>query len=368
VRRLRVALDARKLRDFGIGAYVRGLLGAAAAAGGHDLVALVRPGDEPLLPAGVEAVRCDAAGYSLHELVAVRRALGRARCDVFHAPHYVVPLFPPRATVVTIHDLIHLERPEHGSPPKRLYATAMLRRALRGARVVLTVSEAVRRDLAALAPAHARKVRAVPNGVEPRFLAAVPAAEVDRVRRGAGLDAPWVLFLGNDKPHKNLPALFAAFAQVAAAGLPHRLVLAGGAGERRASRRAAAEAAGVGDRLVDLGVVEEGDVAPLLAGASALVMPSFLEGFGLPVLEAQAVGTPVACSDRGGLPEAAGEAALVVPLEDPDALPRALLRILSEPELAARLSALGRERARAFTWEAAFERVAAAWRDAAEAP
>jgi len=368
VRRLRVALDARKLRDFGIGAYVRGLLGAAAEAGGHDLVALVRPGDEPLLPAGVDAVRCDAAGYSLRELVAVRHALGRARCEVFHAPHYVVPLFPPRATVVTIHDLIHLERPEHGTPPKRLYATAMLRRALRGARVVLTVSEAVRRDLAALAPAHARKVRAVPNGVERRFLAAVPAAEVERVRLGAGLDAPWVLFLGNDKPHKNLPALFSAFARVAAAGLPHRLVLAGGASERRASRRAAAEAAGVGDRLVDLGVVAEADVAPLLAGASALVMPSFLEGFGLPVLEAQAVGTPVACSDRGGLPEAAGEAALVVPLEDPDALPRALLRLLSEPGLAARLSALGRERARAFTWEAAFRKVAAAWRDAAEAP
>ena len=240
----------------------------------------------------------------------MRRALSRAGCDVFHAPHYVVPFLPPRATVVTIHDLIHLKRPEHGTLAKKLYATTMLRRALRAARVVLTVSEAVRRDLAAFAPEHAGKVRAVPNGVEKRFLAPVPGEDVARVRRAAGLDAPYVLFLGNDKPHKNLEGLLAAFGRVARAGLPHRLVLAGGASERREARAAAARAAGIADRLVDLGIVPESDIVPLLAGASALAMPSFLEGFGLPVLEAQAVGTPVVCSDRGGLPEAGGDAAL----------------------------------------------------------
>lgn len=366
MRRLRVALDARKLRDFGIGTYVRGLLGAAAAAGGHDLVALVRPGDEGLLPPGVDAVRCDAAEYGPLEPLSVRRALARASFDVFHAPHYVLPLFPPRATVVTVHDLIHLKRPEHATPAKRLYAATMLRRALRRARVVLTVSESVRRDLAAFAPDDAAKVRPVPNGVEPRFLAPVPEVEIERVRRAAGLGDPYVLFLGNDKPHKNLDGLLAAFA-AAAAGLPHRLVLAGGAAVRAPERRAAAERAGLADRVVDLGVVPEGDVPPLLAGASALAMPSFLEGFGLPVLEAQAVGAPVVCSDRGGLPEAAGDAALVVPLEEPGALAAALRRVLCDAALAAGLSARGRERARAFTWEAALGEVARAWRDAAEA-
>lgn len=363
--RLRVALDARKLRDFGIGAYVRGLLGAAAARGEHDLVALVRTGDEALLPAGVSAVTCDAAGYSLAELVAVRNALWRVRCDVFHAPHYVVPLLPPRATVVTIHDLIHLKRPEHRTLAKRLYATTMLRRAMRAARVVLTVSESVRNDLAAFAPQHAGKVRAIPNGVEERFLAPVPVADVARVRRAAGLDAPYVLFLGNDKPHKNLDGLLAAFGAVARAGLTHRLVLAGGGPGRREARRQAAREAGVADRLVDLGLLLEADVAPLLAGASALAMPSFLEGFGLPVLEAQAVGTPIVCSDRGGLPEAGGDAALYADPDDPGALANTLVRLLTDADLAARLSAQGRERAHAFTWEAAFEKVSAAWNDAA---
>ena len=366
--RLRVALDARKLRDFGIGTYVRGLLGAAAARGEHELVALVRSGDEVLLPAGVEAIPCDAAGYSLAELVAVRRALSRAGCDVFHAPHYVVPLLPPRATVVTIHDLIHLKRPEHGTLAKRLYAIAMLRRALRAARVVLTVSEAVRSDLVAFAPEHAGKVRAVPNGVEKRFLAPVPDEDVACIRRAAGLDAPYVLFLGNDKPHKNLEGLFAAFGRAARAGLPHRLVLAGGASERRRARAAAAGAAGIADRLVDLGVLPDSDIVPLLAGASALAMPSFLEGFGLPVLEAQAVGTPVVCSDRGGLSEAGGDAALYADPDDPDALADAIVRLLTDADLATRLSSRGRERARGFTWDAAYAQVATAWRDAAEGP
>jgi alpha-1,3-rhamnosyl/mannosyltransferase len=357
VKRLRVALDARKLRDFGIGTYVRGLLGAAAARGEHDLVALVRPGDAPFLPPGVEAVTCEAAEYSPREPAGVRRALARTRFDVFHAPHYVVPLFPPAATVVTIHDLIHLKRPEHAT---------MLRRALRSARVVLTVSEAVRRDVAQLSPDHAGKVRAVPNGVAPRFLAPVDAAAVERLRRSRGLDAPYVLFLGNDKPHKNLPGLLEAIARLEEHGLPHRLVLAGGAPERREARRAAAAAAGIEDRLVDLGVVPDEDVVPLLAGASALAMPSFLEGFGLPVLEAQAVGTPVVCSDRGGLPEAGGDAALYADLDDPAALAETLRHLLTDAALAARLSARGRERARLFTWEATFEKVAEAWRDAAE--
>jgi alpha-1,3-rhamnosyl/mannosyltransferase len=365
--RLRVALDARKLRDFGIGTYVRGLLGAAAARGEHELVAIVRSGDEVLLPEGVEAIRCDAAGYSLAELVTVRRALSGTRFDAFHAPHYVVPFLPPRATVVTIHDLIHLKRPEHGTLAKKLYATTMLRRALRAARVVLTVSESVRGDLAAFAPEHAGKVRAVRNGVERRFLAPVPEVDVARVRSAARLEAPYVLFLGNDKPHKNLEGLLAAFGRVVRDGLPHRLVLAGGAFERRGARAVAARAAGIADRLVDLGVLPESDIVPLLAGASALAMPSFLEGFGLPVLEAQAVGTPVICSDRGGLPEAAGDAALLASPDDPEALADALVRLLTDADLAARLSARGRERARASTWDVAFAQVALAWRDAAEA-
>ena len=96
-------------------------------------------------------------------------------------------------------------------------------------------------------------------------------------------------------------------------------------------------------------------------------MPSFLEGFGLPVLEAQAIGTPVVCSDRGGLPEAAGDAALVVPLEEPAALGDALVRVLSDGALAEGLRSRGRERARAFTWEATFDAVERAWSDAAEA-
>ncbi len=369
MRLLAVTMDARKARDFGIGSYVRGLLGALARRGDLSLTAFVRSGDEALLPAGVSAVPCDARDYSLVEPLAVRRALSAAPRGVFHAPHYVVPLFPPAATVVTVHDLIHLLRPEHASPLRRAYARTMIRRALGAARIVLTVSEAVRRDLVAFFPSAARKIRVVPNGVDGRFLSSPTADERRSLRSSRALSFPYVLFLGNDKPHKNLPGLLRAWARLAAEVRgERRLVLAGGAPQRAGVRQALAREAGLPDgAVVDLGIVADAEVAPLLAEAEALVLPSFAEGFGLPVLEAEAVGTPVVCSDRGGLPEAAGDGALLVDPEDDGALSGAIARLLADGALRRTLGERGRRRAAAFTWDAAAEAVAKAYRDAAGA-
>ena len=121
--RTRVLVDARKARDFGIGSYIRGLLGALTRQERWDLLATVHPGDDVLLPPGVAPVACDARHYSVAELFAVRGAIARLRPAVFHAPHYVVPVSPPAATVVTIHDLMHLTRPEHGAPWRRAPST-----------------------------------------------------------------------------------------------------------------------------------------------------------------------------------------------------------------------------------------------------
>src|ERR1019366_2663638 len=151
-RRRRVLLDARKARDFGIGTYIRGLLSGLAGPDRFPPQALVLPGDETLFPASVTTTACAAAHYSFGELVAVRRAISAAKPDLFHAPHYVVPFFPPRATVVTIHDLMHLTRPEHATPAKRAYARWMIGRALRLSARVIAVSEATKREILAFGP------------------------------------------------------------------------------------------------------------------------------------------------------------------------------------------------------------------------
>jgi glycosyltransferase involved in cell wall biosynthesis len=352
-RRRRVLLDARKARDFGIGTYIRGLLGGLARQDRWDLNALVFPGEEALLPPGVAARVCAARHYSLGELVAVRRAIAAVAPDLFHAPHYVLPLFPPPTTIVTVHDLMHLTRPEHATPAKRAYTRWMIGRALRLSARVIAVSEATKKEILAFGPSHGLKVEVIPNGVEKRFFLEgeeknagahrVPAAHFPLL----SFEAPYVLFLGNDKPHKNLDGLLAAWPRVRAAHPALSLVLAGVKAGRTLPEGAKA-----------VGWVPDDDVPPLLAGARALVLPSFAEGFGLPVLEAQAAGTPVACSDLPAHREAAGDAAVFFDPADVGSILAGLEKILKDEELRKILRKSGWERAAQFTWARAAERTA----------
>lgn len=366
-RPLKILLDARKARDFGIGTYVTRLASGLAADPDVALVAIARRADAPLFPTSVRFVFSEAPHYSLTELASVRRDVEAVRPDVFHAPHYVVPFHPPRATVVTVHDLMHRTRPEHAAPHKRLYARWMLGRAVRHAARIVTVSEATRRDLVALHPSAAPKAAVIPNGVEERFFD-VPAASRERVRTAHGLHGRFVLFLGNDKPHKNLEGLLSAFALFQRQRLPVRLVLAGGAAERLGERRALVARFGLVSAVHDAGFVPDEDVPALLAESEALLLPSFDEGFGLPVLEAQAAGSIAICSDRGGLKEAGGDAAVYVDPEKPITLADALHRVLADPALRSNLASRGQARARGFTWAAAVERTARLYREIAKPP
>jgi glycosyltransferase involved in cell wall biosynthesis len=349
VGRRRILLDARKARDFGIGTYIRGLLGGLAGLDRFDLHALVLPGEEGLLPSGVTATICSARHYSLEELVAVRRAISALKPDVFHAPHYVVPFFPPRATVVTIHDLMHLTRPEHATPAKRLYAQWMVGRALRLSARVIAVSEATKKEILAFGPEWSGKVEIIPNGVEERFfLEGEEKTHATRAIPAACSPLPpfkesciYILFLGNDKPHKNLDGLLRAWPRVHAAHPALSLVLAGVEPGRTLPEGAKA-----------VGWVPDGDLPALVAGARVLVQPSFAEGFGLPVIEAQAAGTPVACSDLPALREAAGDAAVFFDPHDVSSIAEALGALLGDEEKKDFLRKRGRERAAQFTWEA----------------
>ncbi|MFI5198500.1 MAG: glycosyltransferase family 4 protein [Thermoanaerobaculia bacterium] len=354
-RRRLVLVDARKARDFGIGTYIRGLLGGLARLDRFALQALVLPGDEALFPPGVTTTVCASAHYSFGELVAVRRAISAAKPDLFHAPHYVVPFFPPRATVVTIHDLMHLSRPEHRAPAKRAYARWMMGRALRLSARVIAVSEATKKEILAFGPSLRLKVEVVPNGVEEKFFLEGKDRNGSARRVPAALSSilpfeessSYILFLGNDKPHKNLDGLLAAWPRLLAAHPDLSLVLAGVEPGRTLPQGAKA-----------VGWVPEKDVPRLVAGARALVLPSFAEGFGLPVLEAQAAGTPVACSDLPALREAAGDAAVFFDPHDVTSIAEALGVLLGDEEKKEFLRKRGRERAAQFTWTRTAERTA----------
>jgi glycosyltransferase involved in cell wall biosynthesis len=322
---MRIGVDARKISDYGIGTYIRGLLGALAAAGGDEIVAFAPAGTA--LPEGVGHIAVDAPHYSLRELLAVGRAADRAQLDLFHAPHYVVP-FTSVPVVVTIHDLIHLTQPP-ANPLAPFYARAMLGRAVRQARRVLTVSEASKRAIVERLLVAPEQVVVTPNGVDERFwsAAAMPPLSLHK----------YFLFVGNDKPHKNLGTLVEAHARM----------------KRDVELRITGSA----------NFVSDDELRALYRGAVALVMPSADEGFGLPAAEAMACGTPVITSRAPALVEITGDAALHVDAE-PRALAAAMERLLDDEELRAAMSLRGRERARSFTWTRCAELTRAAYRDA----
>ncbi len=365
---MKVALDARKLRDFGIGTYIRGLLGAFAALGRpEELIAYVPPGAEPEAPpasGGTIAYRAEGARpYSLAELWRLAVRVRRDRAELFHAPHYVCPPLLPCPAVVTIHDLIHLRFPDRrrrrAAP---LYARVMLRLAVKRAARIITVSESTRRDLETWLGAPPERIRVIPNGVGPEFRPHAGGASLDGALAALGVARPYLLFVGNPLPHKNLPRLLDAFA-----GLPAevgRLVLAGIPAGARAATLEACAARALTARVAVVAPLP-GAVMPLLyQGATALACPSLWEGFGLPALEAMACGTPVLAGDRGGLPEVVDGAGLLVDPTNVDALREGLYNLAAHESVRAALRAAGLARARAFSWRQAAEATLATYREA----
>ncbi len=273
--------------------------------------------------------------------------------DVLLATNFLPPATASPGVVLVVHDLAHERYPEtapHIGPRWRARFEAWLARAAR----VIVPSAAVRRDLVAHHAVDPARVDVVPHGVDVDAFRP-PGEAVDAVRRRFAIRGRYLLFLGGLEPRKNLGRLVRAFG---ALQTDATLVLAGGAvrwapGEQDRLR------AGVRERVVFTGYVNDGERAALLAGATALVYPSLHEGFGLPVLEAMAAGTPVLASNVSSLPEVAGDAALLVDPADPDALAAAMARLLEDEGLRGRLREMGWRRAAGFTWEQAARRTAA---------
>jgi len=212
---IRLALDARKLTDYGIGTYVHNLLRGLAARPEVRLTVLARGGHEPRvadLAPSARVLSVSASGYGVSEHVRLPAALWREHVDIVHIPHYVLPLGLLRPAVVTVHDVIQLFYPPKRRPAlAQLYLRLMLRSTLRRARRVITVSRASRRDLVHLFGADAAQLDVVPSGVDQRLVTRPPPEVVDDLKRRYDLRPPLVLVVANDKPHKNLDFVLRAY-------------------------------------------------------------------------------------------------------------------------------------------------------------
>ena len=362
---MRIAIDGRKLRDYGIGTYVRNLLRQLARQDvTNDYVVFCRPGDcdtvEALGPR-FRAVVETAGPYSIAEQFALPMDLRREGAELFHAPHYVLPPLTPCRSVVTIHDCIHLRFPQY--LPSRLgyaYARGQMWTATHQAARVITVSETSKRDILRYFRVPESKIDVIYNGIDDRFWQEPVADEVMRVRERYRLNDPFVLYAGNIKPHKNLERLIESFQLMRhnSPELSHvQLLIIGDEISKYATLRRAVHRYKLHKHVRFFGFVPDQTLAALYRLADVFVFPSLYEGFGLPPLEAMASGCPVITSNVSSLPEVVGDAALMIDPYDPAAIADAMTRVLTTPALREDLQRRGLARAREFSWERSIQRV-----------
>jgi glycosyltransferase involved in cell wall biosynthesis len=280
-------------------------------------------------------------------------ALRRVGVHLLHAMAFVCPLLASVPAVITIHDLSFLRFPEQFRPLNRLYLSTMTRHSCRRARRVIAVSQATADETVRLLGVPAERIDVVPNGVHHAHLHTLPARQVQAFRQAKGLPERFVLFLGTLEPRKNLTTLVQAFARTQAARQGVKLVIAGGKGWYYQEIFASVERFGLEDAVLFPGFVPDAELPLWYNTATVFVYPSLYEGFGLPLLEAMACGTPVIGADASCIPEVVGDAGLLIPPHDAAALADALECLLADADLRADLSQRGRALAAAYTWEAA---------------
>jgi len=352
---MRVILDARTADDHfpGIGRYVASLARAMLQLDEHpDVTLLVNPRAQPgrLQLPSLPSLPCAASPFSLRQQWLVPRALHRAGAHVYHSPYYLMPYRPGLPTVLTCYDIIPLLFSAYFTAWQRLAFRLTLTLALRAATVVLAISYATRDDLVHHLGVALGRIVVTPLAAQEHFRPQ-PSEEVERVRRIYKLPARYVLYVGSNKPHKNLVQLVQAWATVIPYYRDVLLVIAGPWDARYPQAQWAVERLGIQEHVLFLGAVADEDLPGLYSGAYCFVFPSLYEGFGLPVLEAMACGTPVACSNVASLPEVAGDAALLFDPHEVECIQGALVQLLDDAMLREDFAARGHKQAMSFSWK-----------------
>ena len=308
-----------------------------------------------------DGIQFDISSLPLHhpqariawEQAVLPRLLQQHECDLVHGLVNVLPLTTSVPGVVTVHDLSFVRFPETLPRFKRAYLTRLCRASVHRARRVIAVSQQTADDLLAHFDVDANKIDVIHNGVGDEFSLGSPEA-VEAFRRAKGLPERFILFVGTLEPRKNLVKLVQAFArwkaQAANDDLDVTLVLAGGKGWYYDQIFQAVHELGLEQDVRFPGFVPTDELPNWYRAAEIFIYPSRFEGFGLPILEAMACGTPVICSDAASLVEVAGDAALIVPADSEIELSAKMARLIAAPDERSSMQASGLKQADRFAW------------------
>ena len=353
----KVTIDARWLVG-GIGTYTRHLLeGLGKHGNGFEVHAITREQNRAQVKQWCPRVSVvNTPIYTVREQWAI--PLAAKGCDLLHVPHYNAPLFQRTPLVITIHDLIHITDPDYRASFKAwAYARPVLSLAARKAEHIITDSEYYKAQIIERLGVPSSKVSAIYCGVNGEFLPMDREEALNIVSTALEIPEPYLLYVGSLKRYKNVSSLLKAFSLLRQRrNIPLRLLILGN--DEQGKRELAGECARlrISERTDFVPYVGQQLLPKVYAAADMLVMPSRIEGFGLPVLEAMACGTPVVCSHAASLPEVGGEAVRYFDPSSPEDLADAIEQVLSSKELRESLRAKGLLRAARFTWKESVEK------------
>jgi glycosyltransferase involved in cell wall biosynthesis len=277
--------------------------------------------------------------------------LKHLKTDVYLNPTFSIPAVKTtRHQVAILHDVVFEEHPEWVEPGLRSYLQRSSRFSAAEADYLITDSDyslGKIKDVYGVSP---NKIRKIHLGVPEEFFTPPDALEIEHVLEKHGIARPYILYLGSVERKKGIVELLAGFSRLTQSGCEETLVLAGGRGDRALDLDGALVRLGLSDRVRALGYIDEGDKKPLMAGARLFVYPSLYEGFGLPPLEAMALGVPCVVHRGTSLPEVVGDVGLMADVRDPEKFRKALLLGLTDPDVRVKASQAGPRHAQRFSW------------------
>ncbi|MDA8189867.1 MAG: glycosyltransferase family 1 protein [Dehalococcoidales bacterium] len=360
---MRVGIDARLLyyQQAGIATYITGLIrGLATMRRDEDFVVLQSRKDEKRVVncKGFEVAQLWTPSHNRFEQFSLPIELALLRLNLLHSPDFIPPFHRRCKSVITVHDLAFLRYPHLLTKDSHGYY-GQISQAVGSADGIIAVSSHTRNDLIDQLGVPAPKIRVIPEAADPAFQPIEDQRPIEEVRQRYQLPRKFVLFVGTIEPRKNLVTLISAFEKVVRGlernplerGSLMKLVIAGREGWLCEDVFAAVSQLGLKEQVMFLGAVPQQDLPALYNAASLLAMPSLYEGFGLPVLEAMACGTPVIASRSSSIPEVAADAAILVDPLDIDGWAEALVGVLGDENLGGALREKGLARARGFSWE-----------------
>jgi glycosyltransferase involved in cell wall biosynthesis len=352
---MKIAFDLRRIKNLGIGRYMKCLVEAILAQEPRgDYLLILPPGAEDMIQVGgsrAEKITPKLKYYSIREQIQLPRILRDHKVDLLHSPHFMLPLVRPCASVLTVHDVIGLRWKEDlQSQIGRVYYRWMISAAVRLADRIITVSKFSRDDIVRCLGVDPEKVEVIYEGISPDFRQITDHAELEIIRTKYRIKDDYVVYAGIYKPRKNHAALLRAFRTFLSNNGHANLVLVGPLKEGERELRRLADELGISKKVIFTGFVDDYELRALYSAAKVYACPSLYEGFGLTVLEAMACGTPVVCTGETSLPEVAGDAALYADPRNPEEFAQALHNVFTNANLRGTLIEKGRNNLRRFSW------------------